>query len=452
VRFQLESGIQARIEVGDGTVLAVRGWVGQGDCGVLAIDCQVGDARWEVAASNDLRTDVAREPGEAVSGFFVPVPLPADLAGSCARVICTARLSDGTALTLVDTEVEFVARLREPEHLCARIAICLTTYNPDPALFERQVRSLIEQTERDWVCLVNDDTSEPAAWAHIQRTCARDDRFILRRNAQRLGFYLNFEACLRRVPRDVAYVALCDQDDAWHPDKLTSCAARLVGDVELVYSDMRLVDRDGELITGTYWTQRRNNWRSFDTLLLANTVTGAATMLRRNLVDVVLPFPPNLGNGYHDHWLACVAMCSGRIDYIDRALYDYTQHDDNVIGHFDFPSPRPQAAVRTHASMLNEVLRHRGRLRDEMAVNLALYYREYRKLALYRTILLLRFPALPHDRRRALDLFAGRWRDALRLVLPTHARILRRGDSTNFIEFRLGLGLAAHKVLRLTRR
>lgn len=452
-RLHFDTDIPARIEVGYGTVLAVRGWVGnrQGEGRVLAIDCHAGGARGD-ADLNEIRTDVTRAPGESVSGFFMLLPLPADLAGTSARVVATARFRAGPALTLVDRDVEFVARLREPEHHCARIAICLTTYNPDPLLFERQIQSLIEQTERDWVCLVNDDTSEPAAWAHIQRICARDDRFVLRRNPQRLGFYLNFEACLRRVPTNVAYVALCDQDDAWHPDKLASCAARLVGNVQLVYSDMRLVDRGGGLIAGTYWTQRHNNWRSFDTLLLANTVTGAASMIRRELVDAVLPFPPNLGDGYHDHWLACVAMCAGPIDYIDRALYDYTQHGDNVIGHFDFPPLSPQDAMRAHASMLAEVLRHRGRLRAEMAANLALYYREYRKLALYRTILLLRFPALPHDRRRALDLFVGRWRDVLRLVLPTHARILRRGDSTNFIEFRLGLGLATHKLICLIQR
>ena len=49
---------------------------------------------------------------------------------------------------------------------------------------------------------------------------AGDERFVLSRSPRRLGFYRNFERALALVPRDADYVALADQDDAWHPDKL----------------------------------------------------------------------------------------------------------------------------------------------------------------------------------------------------------------------------------------
>ena len=39
-------------------------------------------------------------------------------------------------------------------------------------------------------------------------------------------------------------MALADQDDRWHPDKLAALLAG-IGDAQLVYSDARVVARDG---------------------------------------------------------------------------------------------------------------------------------------------------------------------------------------------------------------
>jgi hypothetical protein len=67
--------------------------------------------------------------------------------------------------------------------------------------------------------------------------------------------------------------------------------------------------------------------------LVANTITGAASLFRREVLDYALPFPPRYGAAYHDHWVALVAMALGEVDYIDRPLYDYVQHDGAALGH-----------------------------------------------------------------------------------------------------------------------
>ncbi len=90
---------------------------------------------------------------------------------------------------------------------------------------------------------------------------------------------------------------------------------------------------DGTLVSDTYWTKRQPNHRNFASLLLGNSVTGAASLFRRDLLDDALPLPPRFGNLYHDHWLALVAAATGEIEYVDRPLYDYVQHADAVIGH-----------------------------------------------------------------------------------------------------------------------
>ena len=328
----------------------------------------------------------------------------------------------------------------------APLAICLTTYNPDLTLFRRQIDSLRAQTVREWTCFVQDDRSRPEVFAEIERVCGADPRFVVARNAVNLGFYRNFERCLRNVPASAKWVALCDQDDEWYPDKLARGLERLTGDVQLVYSDMRLVDVERRPISDTYWAKRRNNYRSLATLLVANTVTGAASIFRRAVLDKALPFPAYVESSFHDHWLAVVSMLLGGLDYIDAPLYDYTQHGRNVIGHTAFDSVSTWKALSDHAGKLLGLVVRPDRLKKLLTV-VPLYYTEYRKLQLYRTVLELRFSSLPRAQKRVVDLFADRLWNAPQLMIGTHLGVLLRGDTTNMVEFNLGVALALHKTL-----
>jgi glycosyltransferase involved in cell wall biosynthesis len=161
------------------------------------------------------------------------------------------------------------------------VAVCLAVHRPDPELLRRQLASLDAQTYRD-------------------RTLVRED------DEAGSGAYRAFERCLARVPAAAAYVAPCDQDDVWHPDKL----AVLVDALErsgalLAYCDLRIVGRDGMVLSETYWTDRDNGWDDMGDLLATNVVTGAASVARRAVLDVALPFPPEVDGSFHDHWWRC---------------------------------------------------------------------------------------------------------------------------------------------------
>jgi hypothetical protein len=67
-------------------------------------------------------------------------------------------------------------------------------------------------------------------------------------------------------------------------------------------------------------------------MLIANTITGAASLFRREVADLMLPFPEPPGLQFHDHWLALVALATGAVAYVDRPLYDYVQHSGAVFG------------------------------------------------------------------------------------------------------------------------
>jgi len=219
------------------------------------------------------------------------------------------------------------------------IVICMATYNPKLDLFADQIKSIVSQTHKNWICIINDDCSENEIYEDMKKLVSNDNRFLVYRNASNLGFYHNFEKCLMKVPKNADLVGFADQDDHWHRDKLSTLLNEFDEDTTLVYSDMNIVNTKGELISNTYWTTRSNNYENLDLLIFANTITGAASLFKRELLDVALPFPERVGDSYHDWWIGCVALANGKLKYIDKPLYEYHQHAGNVLGHFTKKAP-----------------------------------------------------------------------------------------------------------------
>ena len=264
-------------------------------------------------------------------GFWAVVPIePPERAGAI-RVDVAARLESGTRVVAPLGEIEVV------EHAPAatgdgRVAICMATFEPDMELFRAQLDSLRAQTDQRWICVISDDASREDRFDEIAAAVAGDERFVASRSPERLGPYRNFERALGLAPAGAELVALCDQDDRWHPDKLATLRAEL-GHAQLVYSDQRLVDRDGNVLRESMWEGRRNEHANIASLLVANTITGAASLFRREVADLALPFPEAPGWLFHDHWLGLVALATGDVAYVDRPLYDYVQHGEAVTGH-----------------------------------------------------------------------------------------------------------------------
>jgi glycosyltransferase involved in cell wall biosynthesis len=258
-------------------------------------------------------------------------------AGSECELALQAELESAEVLVASLGSLPVVETLAQPIDLPVPpgdrlVAICMATHNPPKELLARQLDSIRAQTHANWICIVSDDGSNPQSFTALRQAIGGDARFVLSRSSRRLGFYRNFERALALAPASAAYVAMADQDDYWYPDKLATLLAE-IGDAPLIYSDARIVSRDGEVISSTYWKRRRNNHTSVLSLLVANAVTGAASLLRREVLGYALPFPPAQFAHYHDHWVALCALGLGEVRFVDRPLYDYVQHGSASLGH-----------------------------------------------------------------------------------------------------------------------
>ncbi len=287
----------------------------------------------------DLVAERAWPPHALRSGFWAIVPIAASPhAGGAVVLEILASLGDGSRSRIALGSIGVVNRA-SPEAVPARparpegetIAVCMATFAPDMELLEAQVQSLRAQSDQNWICLISDDASAPGHYERVVELIGGDPRFAISRSERRQGFYRNFERALQGVPASADLIALCDQDDRWHPDKLAVLRARLGGAI-LVYSDQRLVQADGRILRDTLWRGRSNNYENLASMLVANTITGAATLFRRELLELALPFPDTPGFQFHDAWLSVMALAAGRVAYVDRPLYDYVQHPRAVFG------------------------------------------------------------------------------------------------------------------------
>ncbi len=475
LHVRLDAPLPRELAVGAGTALFVCGWCVSADDRIASLALVVDGAEQPVMEHGMPRLDVFRalHPGLDVyathgierddespddplmhgyrSGFWGIARVEPRAGRNSIELGLRARLDGGGVAEAPLGSIREVAP-EAPLHGAPSaagdeplVAICMAAYNPPPELLRRQLDSIRAQTHRRWVCVVSDDCSDPASLAELERAIGGDERFLLSRSPRRLGFYRNFERALSLAPADAAFVAPADQDDFWHPDKLETLLAA-IGDSRLAYSDARIVSRDGSLVSDTYWRERRNNHRDLMSLLVANSVTGAASLFPRELLGYALPFPPPQFAHFHDHWLGLTALALGDIEFVERPLYDYVQHAHAVLGH---ENANRMVALRERLAGIRRDPRERIR---KWRMH---YFVDVCRLMQFSTVLSMRCrERMAPRKRRVLDSFLRADRSALtalRLALRGARELVGRPETLG-AEWMLFLALVWRRLLSATTR
>jgi hypothetical protein len=224
------------------------------------------------------------------------------------------------------------------------ILILLPVFNGEHYLAE-QLDSIFAQNHNNILLVCRDDGSADGSVAVLARylTAHSEKMLLLEDTLGNLGasgsFSLLMQWALKYMqscPQKV-YVALADQDDIWHGDKLT-CALQAMTAADaglvpvLVHSDLNVVDKHGQLISPSLMAyQGLDPARTgFPAQLVSNTVTGCTVLMNQALLHKALPVPADAV--MHDWWLSLVASCFGQLLFIDKSLVDYRQHGSNTLG------------------------------------------------------------------------------------------------------------------------
>ena len=214
----------------------------------------------------------------------------------------------------------------------------MCTRNGLPYLRE-QVSSILAQSRPPTQFVLSDDASSDETVAVVRELLAPTSiELVVIENTTPLGVTKNFEQAMLACTGDL--IALSDQDDVWTEQRLATAVAEFEARPELLllHSDARLIDGDGtplrySLFDGIGLAAHERaeiaGGEELATLLRRNVVTGATTMVRRELLERAAPFP---APWVHDEWLAVIAAVLGETDAVFAPLIDYRQHGSNQIG------------------------------------------------------------------------------------------------------------------------
>ena len=212
--------------------------------------------------------------------------------------------------------------------------IILSTFNGEKYL-SQQIDSIIAQTYTQWTLLIRDDGSSDGTHSIIEGYAAADPRirFVNPTGTVNLGVHRSFKELV--ALEDAEWYFLSDQDDVWLPNKIDHMLKAAAGSdpdtPSMWYSDLTSVAPDLTVIkqrvkntTGDYHAPDLKDF------LTGPPVTGCAAMFNKALRDLWLADDEIIG--FHDSFLATLAITLGELTFVDESSVLYRQHDDNAVG------------------------------------------------------------------------------------------------------------------------
>lgn len=221
----------------------------------------------------------------------------------------------------------------------ADVVILLSTFNGE-AFLREQLESLINQSFKEWKCLIRDDGSSDQTRKIVDEYVRLDSRFSFdASDCERLGPVASFARLLERA-EPYSYFFFCDQDDLWLPRKVEKSLSLMreaesayPGVALAVHTDLCVCDQDLKPLISSMkkgLLPEDDDGQSFARLVAQNFVTGCTLLLNRRLREQALPVPKQAM--MHDWWIALVASALGKVRYLPEVTVHYRQHGRNASG------------------------------------------------------------------------------------------------------------------------
>jgi glycosyltransferase involved in cell wall biosynthesis len=217
-----------------------------------------------------------------------------------------------------------------------KISVALTTYNGALHL-EEQLQSLASQTLLPHELVIADDGSTDDTLSILRQFAACASFSVkIHLNAQRLGYTDNFIQVASLCEGD--WIAFCDQDDIWLPEKLREISRAARKDTTLIVHPVQPVDAELRPLDGQSVVSRLKSGSGPFRLATFGYFSGLGIAFRReclNLISYRPRFPdrhdPSV-EAAHDEWICALADALGGTRKINKRLVLYRQHGSNTCG------------------------------------------------------------------------------------------------------------------------
>jgi len=215
------------------------------------------------------------------------------------------------------------------------VSVLMALYNPKIEWLKEILISVDEQTYFDLEILIQDDCSDKRYTEEIKKSIKGKRRTILfERNSYNMGSDNTYQLLMKKAKGK--YIAFCDQDDKWDVDKIETLVKILESDrrMMLVYSDMRIINTKGEVISTSLKNYRRRIRFLYGENLLKdyffyNCTAGCSMLVKREVIEKIDKIPYGT---YWDHWVCIVASTMGEIQFEHTPRMSYRIHSNNQSG------------------------------------------------------------------------------------------------------------------------
>lgn len=213
------------------------------------------------------------------------------------------------------------------------VTVLLSTYNGEKYIRE-QLESLSKQSSiGNFQVLIRDDGSTDKT-VEIIEAYADKYNFVKLTKGRNIGYINSFFELIKNADYS-DYYALCDQDDVWNSDKLSSAIKMLQeenANIPLLYgSRCRIVDKDLN-VKGETKKQTRNI--TLYNSLIQNIAPGHTMVFNNELRQIIINEVHDTNEVYvHDSLILNIAVIKGKFIFDNEPHDLYRQTGENYFGY-----------------------------------------------------------------------------------------------------------------------
>lgn len=207
--------------------------------------------------------------------------------------------------------------------MCGPLVTVVTPSYNSSRFIEHTIKSILNQTYKNWELLIVDDCSTDDSYVVIKSYADQDKRIRLIKLEENSG-----AAVARNVGIENAcgrFIAFLDSDDTWHPEKLEQQVSfMLKNDYAFTYTQYHQVNENGDTVGELYFPSR-TNYRN----LLKTCVIGCLTAMYDTHKIGKVYFPLDSTREDFALWLKILKQ----VDYaycVPKDLASYTVRSDSI--------------------------------------------------------------------------------------------------------------------------
>ena len=221
-----------------------------------------------------------------------------------------------------------------------KVCVLLAAYN-GAAYIRQQIDSILQQDYPHIQLVLSDDGSQDGTQEILAEY---EDKYpgkvIWYQSGKRFGKPQTHFMHLVRIFHDANYIMFSDQDDVWHPDKVSKTLGKMReieidSDVPaLVHTDLRVVDQNLNVIAPSFceYSNINGDRLLLNQMLVQDVVTGCTVMINHALAALTDVAVPDDAVVMHDWWLGLLAAACGVAGFLNEPTIDYRQHGTNSVG------------------------------------------------------------------------------------------------------------------------